>query len=782
MWRELEAGRARNVRIRRRNASRYTELAHDFSFCVAVYGKGAAVHKFIANTLFGMLPSRQHTLHQRLKGAAVLHEVGYLESRFAAARRYYDELGYKLHMYFTSSDATATRMEATIRLNDNAIFGLCTLDAISAPATVYELEMLILKHKLAKQVDVVLLNPLDSRYPPFVLGVFPQCSSPPADLLIERWGIVRQPLDALGMCIIGHGADGDAAQLAALSRRMASATSLEPSENVRAFTFCGVPSITGGTFNVSAPARRVALPQLELAACFVPDLGFEDMVHLALKLRGRILNRDCYGVWLGNSVASLSTLQQALLSIRNVDTESTIALRKSDLNPKDRMNYPAAARLLQPAVRDFLESTEKTASPAPCAPSTAPLALPPAAGALAIAPPLLPARNLKKRKGVASAQSVPPTRPPPAASHLRFYLLFASRATAAFLGHGTVLERLHDAFYARYFADGWRAWLQRHGIPLGDNFITTNQYSCIVLNANSLLLFYHWLCSHPQLRKHVPASVFVLGTQFSENNFRDTRAICLDPNFTVQEFGRRQTLVQELERIKRKRAADFAFPVHRKHVHADNIHRPPIYLEENVQESTLRSCLASALAAAERDLRLLGVHVPVTDCTGAPPVTDLATAEDIAVDGAHAAVDEEDDVEEDEEASRNLADVDDAELVPGNDLDPDDSLLLLSLAQAADGALGIDEDAEERSAESESNQLAPDSADAAAAAQRRHFSARTAIARTSRRLKRTIYNEETKEEVNLQSAAAQLSGHVKQSADRTVRVRSAKGAKSKSAK
>ena len=106
-------------------------------------------------------------------------------------------------------------MEATVRLNDNAIFGLCTLDAITAPSTVFELEMLLLKHKLAKQVDVVLLNPLDSRYPPFVLGFFPQCSTPPTDLLIERWGIVRQPLAAVGMCVIGHGADGDAAQLAA---------------------------------------------------------------------------------------------------------------------------------------------------------------------------------------------------------------------------------------------------------------------------------------------------------------------------------------------------------------------------------------------------------------------------------------------------------------------------------------------------------------------------------------------------------------------------------------
>lgn len=610
MWRELEAGRARNLRVRRRNASRYSELAHDFSFCIAVYGKGAAVHKFVANTLFGVLPSRQHTLHQRLKGAAVLHEVGYLKSRFPAARRYYDDLGYHLHVYFTSSDATPSRMEATVRLTDNAIFGLCTLDAVTAPATVFELEMLILKHKLAKQVDVMLLNPLDSRYPPFVLGFFPQCSTPPADLLIERWGIVRQPLADVGMCVIGHGADGDAAQLAALGRRMASAASLEPSEDVRALTFTGVPSITGGVFNVSAPARRVALPQLGLAACFVPDLGFEDMVHLALKLRGRILNRGGHGVWLGNGVASLVTLQQALTDIRNVDTESTIALRKSDLNPKDRMNYPAVARLLQPGVRDFLESLDKAAPPPTAAVPPPPAPVVPAAPSSAPPPA---ASNSKKRKGTTTAAPRPaPTRPMPAAVHLRFYLLFASRATSAFLGHSTALERLHDAFYARYFADGWRAWLQHHSISLGENFITTNQYSCIVLNANSLLLYYHWLCSEPQLRKHVPASVFLFGSQFNENNFRDTRAVSVDPNFTVQDFARRQTLVQELERIKRKRAGDFAFPVHRKHTHADNMHRPPVYLEENVCESTLRSCLASALAHAEQDLRRLRVQVPAT--------------------------------------------------------------------------------------------------------------------------------------------------------------------------
>ena len=80
----------------------------------------------------------------------------------------------------------------------------------------------------------------------------------------------------------------------------------------------------------------------------------------------------------------------------------------------------------------------------------------------------------------------------------------------------SALGRLRQAWFARYFADGWRAWLQEKGLPLGDNFISTNQYACIKLNAESLLLFYHWLCAHPQLRKAVPVSVCGFGSQQNE--------------------------------------------------------------------------------------------------------------------------------------------------------------------------------------------------------------------------------------------------------------------------
>ena len=127
-----------------------------------------------------------------------------------------------------------------------------------------------------------------------------------------------------------------------------------------------------------------------------------------------------------------------------------------------------------------------------------------------------------------------PATAPPRALELATFLRFSRAAVFAFLGRGvSALERLRQAWFARYFADGWRAWLQEKGLPLGDNFISTNQYACIKLNAESLLLFYHWLCAHPQLRKAVPVSVCGFGSQQNENLFREMRAYGNDPNFTA---------------------------------------------------------------------------------------------------------------------------------------------------------------------------------------------------------------------------------------------------------
>ena len=40
--------------------------------------------------------------------------------------------------------------------------------------------------------------------------------------------------------------------------------------------------------------------------------------------------------------------------------------------------------------------------------------------------------------------------------------------------HTSTLKRLHLAWFARYFADGWCTWLQENMLSLTDNFISAN--------------------------------------------------------------------------------------------------------------------------------------------------------------------------------------------------------------------------------------------------------------------------------------------------------------------
>ena len=224
-----------------------------------------------------------------------------------------------------------------------------------------------------------------------------------------------------------------------------------------------------------------------------------------------------------------------------------------------------------------------------------------------------------------------PATAPPRALELATFLRFSRAAVFAFLGRGvSALERLRQAWFARYFADGWRAWLQEKGLPLGDNFISTNQYACIKLNAESLLLFYHWLCAHPQLRKAVPVSVCGFGSQQNENLFREMRAYGNDPNFTVEEFLRRVALAQEIALIRCAHSGVFVFAAHHKHTASDHIRRTAEFLPTEVTEHTLRECLVSALGDARALLLQLGSMPTKLICDSAayappPPYTHSYT-------------------------------------------------------------------------------------------------------------------------------------------------------------
>lgn len=622
------------------------------------------------------------------------------------------------------------------------------------------------EHGLARQVDVLLLNPLDTRLPSFVLGVFPQRATPSAAILRERWELLRPLLAAVGLVVIGHCADGDPPQLSCMLARRRAAL-----EGDKAFSFLRVPSITGGTFHVSAQARPVALPQLGLAEpLLVPDLNFQDEVHGALKRRGRVLNRDGMGVWLGDGVATLRTLQEALDHASSARLEVNLGVRKSDLNPKDRMNFPAVQRLLNPAVQQFLQLLP----PVPALPSAPPAPEAAAENEEPVADEEKESNNGKKRKkkkkkaSGSKKKKCSLVRPAPSARHLAAYLEFSAHALAAFLGHGTPAQRLYSIWFARYFADGWRAWLIGNNIALGDNFLTSNQYNGLVLNSESLLLFYHWLCSHPALRHQVPASAVAMGTQQSENNYRAVRT-GQDSTFSVAGMLHRQTLWQEFALVQALRADLFTFPKHHKHTHADSIRREPQFLPADFTETEARRVLQQALDAAVSSLRLLGIVVPAVE-PSLPVLTALGDASDLddddndddaAVDGAHALIED----------------------VEGDGLPAGQEDDWAAFLDATDQHLGADTLSKAATDEASADLEASDEASAShgvavLADPHLHFAERTAIVRLPGKARLTVVDQETGLAIHKMRAAALCGGHQKQSADRLVRVRAAKSAES----
>lgn len=204
----------------------------------------------------------------------------------------------------------------------------------------------------------------------------------------------------------------------------------------------------------------------------------------------------------------------------------------------------------------------------------------------------------------------------------------AHRAVLAFLDPNLKpLERIYSAWYARYFAEGWRMDCAAEK-DIKSNFLTANQYACILLNAESLLLLLVWMLSEEEFR-NLPFAPHALGSQQAEEFFRRLRAMFNDPNFTVEGCLWRTNYVQMDSIIRSRRADDFVFPQHRKHTHMDCVRRPGQKLP-HISENEISAMLIAARDDAVRDLLALGVKLDIkadSANSSASSLTAAATAE-----------------------------------------------------------------------------------------------------------------------------------------------------------
>ncbi len=571
-----------NLRFSNPRSWRYDD-AHLVDLAIVYYDTmGRRGYDTLRRTLLpGVLPTYETLRHHPRFQLLPITNVGYEIDRLRQIPDYYRRLGYTLPFFAISEDATVVRPGLVLRAADNLIFGFIGAAPV-CPSTYEDLLRLVQERQLADQISVVLLNPLVSLFPSFVLAVFAQHAGVDADVTARRIAAGIDLLAQLGIVAFSHGADGAAANVSYQKRRLGLIRErtyehqLVPSHSQP----LRVPSLRGPDEEVTVRTMQADLtaftgmPELFTSA-LVPVLSFQDFAHLLTKMRTRLL-RKAFGLRLGDGLAHVSVLESLCgTDGQRLELEARTGLRTDDLNPADKQDFPAAERICSERVISLLDA--KLLANEPCGDSGS------------LAPTIL-------------------------------YLRLMSLVRRAYMQPGVrVLERLLAAFTAYYLLEIWL--VDADDLHLDKKlFITTNTRFCIRTNALSLLTYYEWVASGevPQLRISMPTSPHVFGSLQNEELFRELRALSHDVNFNLLEALQRLQAAQRVRLLVQLNQADSAaeppldLPRHHRHPRADSLGRAPEYMEPEVSSTTIHN----SLLAAQKDAIQLWVKyaacLPVT--------------------------------------------------------------------------------------------------------------------------------------------------------------------------
>lgn len=575
--------------------------------------------QFHALTEEGRYPRSRSTIYRRLATNCLspLTEVGYTSQRFDDAMRFYlehygEHYQRKPPFFALSNDPTAVAGQLTARRPDGGLFGLATLRAIYVPPDLAGFMKLLKEHRLANNIDVVLLNPMDARIPSFVVGVFPRSQRVNADVIRQMWSVAVDELDSRGLYVVATGADGDSAHLSAMKKRRvrplragedlpASVNAFRRTPRTKLFTF-EIKELDGRDRTLCVTCRSVTITDSDgrRKQVLVIDSHFQDWGHVNSKLRNRLAGRNHHGVRMGSGRAEVGWLVKLLGSNLTADT----GVLPDDLNPKaDPMNVKAGFRLSGEKMRRFVQASVDCGR----------------------------------------AEAI----------YLHMYLKLMHHSVRAFSDPDVPLkERVRWLAWSRFFVQGWRRDALKTG-DTKDEFLTSNQYDCICINAEEFILFCRWLISMPdvELMKYFDFAPHVFGEQQNEGLYRLLRAFYNDRNFSVEGGIHRINHAQMHAIIAARRRNDFSYPAHRKHLPQESFQRPgeqvPAFTGEELQ-----AWVEEARLEAIEDLRRVGIEVAAAEQL---PLVNEAVAQEQKTSEEEEEEEEEEDADDREDAERNVA-------------------------------------------------------------------------------------------------------------------------------
>lgn len=351
------------------------------------------------------------------------------------------------------------------------------------PTSASQIEELM-KLSQSGHVYIMVAQPLASNASPFILQMFGTDSKFKADDVLKRWAYTEKELERY----IQHFAKDFALDFADVYIH-AIFHSYRHGIDVIGYASDGDPRL------LSAMKRKinfslVDLTEDELKYCSLYNtikIFVQDMIHIGTKLRNRLL-KELSILAMGNKIVSIAHLK---ILLKNV-SKNIHGLVRSDICPQDLQNYASLEKVMHDRCIKAMEE------------------------------------NI-----IDSEATV-------------MYLKLCKMITSSFLDENmNVNDRIYNIWHANYFFRAWRKWIKSadNDYTIKDNFISSNAYSCIEINAHSMI--YAIL----KLRNEGKTEMFqthLFSSQPCEHMFRHMRSMGT-ANFTKINF----TLYELLHMISR---------------------------------------------------------------------------------------------------------------------------------------------------------------------------------------------------------------------------------------
>ncbi|XP_044760486.1 uncharacterized protein LOC123317922 [Coccinella septempunctata] len=301
----------------------------------------------------------------------------------------------------------------------------------------------------------------------------------------------------------------------------------------------------------------------------------QDTVHIATKLRTRLLNEKIK-LRFGDFYATAKQLEQ-LIAEHSKDKH---LLTKSDLKLEDKMNFKAAEKLCSNHVIDLIERDPQN-------------------------------------KGIVA------------------YLKLMRLVIDSFLDPKIdVTHRIYSMWYCVFFLRIWRQWLTINKYKIGEHFISSNCYTCIELNAHSLINIVVNIRENPSLSSDMFLPV-LFGSQKCEQTFRTMRSMTSTYstviNFNVKDILRRLERIKTVNNIIHDLNNVISFPREQKRQEKMNIDTNSLVFTDlkHYTDTMIADAVERARQDALAHTRELGMFVEENTMYNAtiPPLKDLVKDE-----------------------------------------------------------------------------------------------------------------------------------------------------------